>query len=127
MMSSPSASTSRYAIADRQVVRARDVFGRWESLLVLLLLLVFTGGSLFLPNFFDLYNLADSTFNFSEKALIALPMALLIICREIDISVAGTLALSSVAMGLAVQAGSGATCPDLKNIVDTALAVWPGR
>jgi rhamnose transport system permease protein len=102
----PSASTSRYAIADRQVVRARDVFGRWESLLVLLLLLVFTGGSLFLPNFFDLYNLADSTFNFSEKALIALPMALLIICREIDISVSGTLALSSVAMGLAQRAGA---------------------
>lgn len=102
----PSASTSRYAIADRQALRARDVFGRWESLLVLLLLLVFTGGSLFLPNFFDLYNLADSTFNFSEKALIALPMALLIICREIDISVSGTLALSSVAMGLAQRAGA---------------------
>ena len=102
----PSASTSRYAIADRQALRARDVFGRWESLLVLLLLLVFAGGSLFLPNFFDFYNLADSTFNFSEKALIALPMALLIICREIDISVSGTLALSSVAMGLAQRAGA---------------------
>jgi len=33
-------------------------------------------------------------------------MALLIICREIDISVAGTLALSSVAMGMAHQAGA---------------------
>lgn len=102
----PAASTSRYAIADRQVFSARDAFARWESLLVLLLLLVFAGGSLFLPNFFDLYNLADSTFNFSEKALIALPMALLIICREIDISVSGTLALSSVAMGLAQHAGA---------------------
>jgi rhamnose transport system permease protein len=58
-----------------------------------------------LPHFLDLRNLLDGTFNFSEKALIALPMALLIICREIDISVAGILALCSVAMGLAMHAG----------------------
>eukprot|EP01037_Dinobryon_pediforme_P023992 gene23992-25617_t len=40
-----------------------------------------------------------------EKALIALPMALLIICREIDISVSAILALSSVMMGLANHYG----------------------
>jgi rhamnose transport system permease protein len=68
----------------------------------------FVANSILLPNFLDLYNLADGTFNFSEKALIALPMALLIICREIDISVAGILALSSVAMGLAKANGAAA-------------------
>jgi rhamnose transport system permease protein len=131
----PSAATSRYTIADRHGVRLRDVFGRWESLLFVLLLLVFAGGSLFLPNFFDLYNLADSTFNFSEKALIALPMALLIICREIDISVSGTLALSSVAMGLAQRAGmppqgllfvalaTGASCGLLNGVLVTRFAL----
>lgn len=35
--------------------------------------------------------------------------------------------LTAVMQGLAVQAGAGTTCPDLKNIVDTTLAVWPGR
>ncbi|QRX85117.1 ABC transporter permease [Glaciimonas sp. PAMC28666] len=79
--------------------------GRWETLLGILFIVVFVANSFLLPNFFDFYNLADSTFNFSEKALIALPMALLIICREIDISVSGILALSSVAMGLAHHYG----------------------
>jgi AcrR family transcriptional regulator len=35
--------------------------------------------------------------------------------------------LTAVMQGLTVQAGTGATCADLKNVVDTALMVWPGR
>lgn len=35
--------------------------------------------------------------------------------------------LSAVMQGLAVQAGGGASCADLKGIVDTTLASWPGR
>src|SRR5262245_19935840 len=81
---------------------------RWESLLLALLLLVLVVGGATQKNFLDPYNLADSTFNFSEKALIALPIALLIIVREIDISVAGILAVASVAMGWASQHGVGA-------------------
>jgi rhamnose transport system permease protein len=41
----------------------------------------------------------------SEKALIVLPMVLLIIAREIDLSVASMLALTSVMLGILVQAG----------------------
>lgn len=99
-------TTSRYTILDRQKPTLRHVLARWETLLALLLLAVFVIGSASLEHFLDPYNLLDGTVNFSEKALIALPMALLIICREIDISVAGTLALSSVAMGMAHQAGA---------------------
>ncbi|ALK95443.1 branched-chain amino acid ABC transporter permease [Massilia sp. WF1] len=101
----PHEKTSRYAILDREAPRLKTVLGRWESLLAVLLVAVFVADSIALPHFLDLENLLDGTSNFSEKALIALPMALLIICREIDISVAGTLALSSVAMGLAKAAG----------------------
>lgn len=97
--------TSRYTILERAPFSARQLALRWESLLALLLLAVMLVGGLSLPHFLDPYNLLDGTANFSEKALIALPMALLIICREIDISVAGTLALSSVAMGMAHHAG----------------------
>lgn len=99
-------TTSRYTILDRQKPTLRHVLARWETLLALLLLAVFVIGGVSLEHFLDPYNLLDGTVNFSEKALIALPMALLIICREIDISVAGTLALSSVAMGMAHQAGA---------------------
>lgn len=101
----PTAKTSRYTILDREGFRFKSVLARWETLLAVLLVAVFAGNAIVQPNFLDLYNLLDGTTNFSEKALIALPMALLIICREIDISVAGTLALSSVAMGLAKAAG----------------------
>ena len=95
------AGSSRYIIADRPGFRLGALLGRWESLLALLLVAAFAANAIMLPHFLDLYNLADGTFNFSEKALIALPMAVLIICREIDISVSGILALSSVAIGLA--------------------------
>ncbi|WCT71849.1 TetR/AcrR family transcriptional regulator [Sphingomonas naphthae] len=35
--------------------------------------------------------------------------------------------LITVMQGLAVQASSGMTCPDLTALVDTTLSVWPGR
>jgi rhamnose transport system permease protein len=50
--------------------------------------------------------LSDLTFNFTEKGLIALAMALLIIAGEIDLSVAAIIALASTFMGMAVQAGA---------------------
>lgn len=78
---------------------------RWETFLLLVTILVFFLNSLASPYFLDWWSLSDMTFNFSEKAIIALPMAMLIICREIDLSVASTIALASVCMGLAAQAG----------------------
>jgi rhamnose transport system permease protein len=49
---------------------------------------------------------ADSTANFAEKTIVALAMAMLIIAREIDLSVAATMTLCSLAMGFAMQAGA---------------------
>ena len=69
---------------------------RWESILVMLLIAVIVGNTLVSPYFLDLYNLADATYNFSEKAIIALAMALLILVREIDLSVAAIIALASL-------------------------------
>lgn len=80
---------------------------RWETFLLLVTALVFLFNSLATPYFLDPWNLSDATFNFTEKAIIALPMAMLIICREIDLSVASIIALSSVSMGLAAEAGIG--------------------
>lgn len=80
----------------------------WEIILVFLLLIVVAGFAATTEGFLDFYNLSDSTFNYSEKALIALVMALVIIAGEIDISVAATVALSSVMMGLSKNAGAGA-------------------
>lgn len=83
-----------------------NVLMKWEFLLLLILIVVVVINSSLSPYFLDIYNLFDSTYNFSEKALIALPMALVIICGDIDISVASIIAISSVFMGMASAAGA---------------------
>ncbi|NRA14890.1 MAG: ABC transporter permease [Oceanospirillaceae bacterium] len=79
----------------------------WEFFLILITALVFTLCSFASPYFLDVWNLSDATFNFVEKAIVALPLAMLIICRDIDLSIASIIALSSVAMGFAAQYGLG--------------------
>jgi rhamnose transport system permease protein len=83
------------------------VFRSWEMLLLGVATAIFIANSLASPYFLDPYALSDLTFNFSEKALIALALALLIISGEIDLSVAAIMALCSTVMGFAVQFGWG--------------------
>lgn len=79
----------------------------WESLLLVVAVTIFILNSMASPWFLDPWNLSDATFNFTEKAMIAFAMALLIISGEIDLSVASIIALASTAMGFAVQMGFG--------------------
>lgn len=77
----------------------------WEMLLVLVAVAIFVANSLASPYFLNPWSLSDLTFNFVEKGLMALAMALLIVASEIDLSVAAIIALASTMMGMAVQAG----------------------
>jgi rhamnose transport system permease protein len=77
----------------------------WETFLAALTLAVILYAVLGVPNFATRFNLSQAAAGVSEKALIVLPMVLLIIAREIDLSVASILALSSVILGVLVQAG----------------------
>ena len=79
----------------------------WEAILVAVAIAVFIANSFLSPYFLNAWNLSDATFNFTEKALIAFAMAMLIIAGEIDLSVASIIALASTAMGLAMTAGAG--------------------
>jgi rhamnose transport system permease protein len=79
----------------------------WEVLLIVVAVAIFVINSFASPYFLDPWSLSDLTFNFTEKALIAFAMALLIIAGEIDLSVAAIIALASTMMGMAVQAGAG--------------------
>lgn len=88
--------------------RARlKLFGRWEGVLVLLLVAVCAGNTWASPYFLDAQNLLDSTQSFSEKAIIALSMALVIIGRDIDLSVASMVALCATAIGWLATQGVG--------------------
>lgn len=105
MSAPPDSAPNRSGPAERAPFRLRDVLLRWEFLLAALLVIVFVANSMATPWFLDIYNLADATYNFSEKAIIALPMALLILTREIDLSVGAIAALSALAVGLGAAAG----------------------
>jgi rhamnose transport system permease protein len=121
MSTSTSQTHETRIIPDRLQTPFRRLLGSWEVLLFAVAILIFIANSLASPYFLNAWNLSDATFNFTEKALIAFAMALLIIAGEIDLSVAAIIALASTAMGYAAQYGIGA--PGLVAIgVATGLA-----
>lgn len=96
-----------HRIPDRLTGRLFKVLRSWELLLLLVGVAIFVANSLLSPYFLSAWNLSDATFNFTEKAMIAFAMALLIIAGEIDLSVAAIIALASTLMGLALERGAG--------------------
>jgi rhamnose transport system permease protein len=86
--------------------QAGSILIRWETILLVLLVLVITVNSVISPYFLNVGNILFSTFNFTEQAIMALPMMLVIIGGDIDISVASILGLTSVFMGMASSAGA---------------------
>ncbi|HEY8596165.1 MAG TPA: ABC transporter permease [Devosiaceae bacterium] len=92
-------------IPDRLDSPVRAAVLSWPSLLLAVAIGLFILNSLASPYFLSPWSLSDATFNFTEKAIIALAMALLIISGEIDLSVASIIALASTMMGLALQFG----------------------
>ena len=114
-------ASPRRQIPDRLGTPLKRLLGSWEVLLFGVAVAIFIANSLASPYFLDAWNLSDATFNFTEKAMIAFAMALLIIAGEIDLSVAAIIALASTAMGYAAQMGVGA--PGLVAIgIGTGLA-----
>ncbi|MBB3216408.1 rhamnose transport system permease protein [Ochrobactrum sp. RC6B] len=97
----------RRHIPDRLGTPLSRIFASWEMLLLGVAIAIFIANSFASPYFLNAWNLSDATFNFTEKALIAFAMTLLIISGEIDLSVAAIIALASTAMGAAAQAGVG--------------------
>ncbi len=104
-------------IPDRLTTPWQRRLRSWESLLLVVAVAIFIANSFASPYFLNAWNLSDATFNFTEKAMIAFAMAMLIIAGEIDLSVASIIALASTAMGLAHQAGA-----DTPVIVLTGIA-----
>jgi rhamnose transport system permease protein len=96
-------------VASRRVGPGRRIAAfllTWESLLFLILIGVVVVNSLLSEHFLDAVNLFDATLNFTEKAVMAMPMIFIIILGDIDISVASIIALSSLFMGMAGAGGA---------------------
>ncbi len=72
----------------------------WETILASLLVMAILGGILFNKDFLTVDNWTNLLANFVEIALMALPLTLIVIANEIDLSVASMLGLSSSLLGL---------------------------
>ncbi|WP_423206315.1 ABC transporter permease (plasmid) [Paracoccus yeei] len=93
-------------IPDRLTSPASRALKSWEALLALVAVAIFALNAFASPYFLDPWNLSDASFNFTEKAMIAFAMAMLIVAGEIDLSVGAIIALASTVMGLAMAAGA---------------------
>jgi rhamnose transport system permease protein len=78
-------------------LRAR--LGRWETLTVVLLIVAVVYGSATADGFLSGQNMNSILSDVAEIALIALPMTLIIIAAEIDLSVASVLGLTCALLG----------------------------
>lgn len=87
--------------------RLIELFTKWEFLLGIIFLLMVLIFSNLSPWFLDYFNLMNATFQFSEKAIMALPMIFIIMCGDIDISIASIIALCAYAVGTASASGVG--------------------
>ena len=96
-MALESSTTSRWRNAVRSGP-AQNIL-RWESALVVALIAVILLGTSISPQFTSSYNLFTTCTNIGDLAIMALPMTLIIITGEIDLSVASVLALSAELMG----------------------------
>ncbi|MGL1890694.1 MAG: ABC transporter permease [Spirochaetaceae bacterium] len=85
--------------------RLINLVTQWESLLFIIIVVMVIVFSNITPYFLDYFNLMNASFTFMEKGILALPMIFVILCGDIDISVAAIIALSSFAMGLASSLG----------------------
>src|ERR1700733_3776485 len=82
------------------LTRRRETPLQWEVLLVVVLILALILGRVLSPVFLTSANLGNVLADLTEIALMALPMTLIIVAAEIDLSVASVLGASSALMGV---------------------------
>ena len=92
-------------IENKRKLTWKTFFFQWEWMLVFIFFIVHVINASLSPFYMDMNNLTDATMVFLDKAFIVLPMALVIILGDIDISVASTIALSSVVLADLYQHG----------------------
>lgn len=85
-------------ILDQKKFSWKNFFFQWEWMLLIILIIVMIINSNLSPYFFSYSSLRDGTMIFLDKAFIVFPMAMIMIMRDIDISVGSTVALTSVVM-----------------------------
>jgi rhamnose transport system permease protein len=99
--------------------KARRFFAshQWELILLSILVCELIFFKIFLPNLLNPFTLMEITINFMEVGIIAIPMAYIIISKNIDISVGSMIALDSIVLALCFQLG----LPQMVSILITLI------
>jgi rhamnose transport system permease protein len=113
----------------------RRLRGRWETLLLGLLILMAIAGQIISPEFLTTDSFTTGSLDLSEVALMALPLTMVIVAAEIDLSVASVLAFSSALMAylwnhnqpietiIPVCVAAGALCGAFNGVLVTRLGL----
>ena len=101
-MTSPTQASSRNLMAS-----IRRVFSSRDSHMTLILILAVVVATVLIPRFSQPRTLTFLTLDVTATLLMALPMTLVMINADIDLSVASTAGLVSASFGVLVQAGVG--------------------
>lgn len=100
------ATKSGRTILDTKQSSLKSLLLRWEGLLVLIFLAVNVMNICISPYYLNARNLFTNINNFMDKALIALPMAFVLLLGDIDLSVGGNVCLSATMLGIVYNATS---------------------
>jgi rhamnose transport system permease protein len=95
----------RRNITNKQNFNLKSFFFQWEWMLVAIFIIINIMNANLSPYYLNASNILDATMTFLDKSFIVLPMAFIIILGDIDISVASTVALSSVIMAVSYNSG----------------------
>ena len=98
------ATKSGRTILDVKQNSLKTLLLRWEALLVLIFLAVNVMNICISPYYLNARNLFTNINNFMDKALIALPMAFVLLLGDIDLSVGGNVCLSATMLGIVYNA-----------------------
>lgn len=96
--------SERIILTDK-VFNYKKFFLQWEWLLVVIFIGIHIMNSFLSPYYFNVNTFIRTPMTFLDKAFLVLPMTFVIILGNIDISVASIVALSSVVMATAFNAG----------------------
>jgi rhamnose transport system permease protein len=86
------------AVPREPAIAVRALLGRWEVVIGALIVVVFAAGQALSPLFLTGDSLTTGSLDLIEVSLMALPLALVIVAAEIDLSIASVLGLSSAVM-----------------------------
>lgn len=92
-------------IASKEAFNIKKFIFQWEWMLVVIFIAVFVINSNLSEYFLNGPALVSATSTFIDKSFLVMPMVFIIILGDIDISVASTVALSSVIMAVIYNAG----------------------